>query len=106
MEEMERHMAGQQVARGEFTISLDAAHALIADCATKAAEIGKPMCIAVCDHAGHLKAFARMDGAPLIALEIAQNKAWTAASFGISTDQWYEFIKDDPPLALGIVHTP
>lgn len=99
-------MAAEEVVRSEPTISLDAAHALIADCATKAAEIGKQMCIAICDQAGHLKAFARMDGAPLIALEIAQNKAYTAASFALSTDQWYEFIKDDPPLALGIVHTP
>ncbi len=47
-----------------------------------------------------------MDGAPFIAVEIAQNKAWTAASFGISTDEWFNFIKDDAPLSLSIVHTP
>ncbi len=46
-----------------------------------------------------------MDGAPLLSVEIAQNKANTAAAFGISTDAWHEFIKEDEPLRHGIVHT-
>ncbi len=88
------------------TVSAELAQQLIRDTAAKAEELGKSMAIALCDHAGELKAFLRMDGAPFLAVEIAQNKAWTAASFGISTDQWHEFIKNDPPLSLGIVHTP
>jgi uncharacterized protein GlcG (DUF336 family) len=88
------------------TVSRDLAEALVAGCAEKAREIGKPMTIAVCDQAGTLKSFLRMDGAPLLSVDIAQNKAYTAASFGITTDQWHEFIKDDPPLAAGIPHTP
>ena len=52
---------------------------------------------------GALKAFARMDGAPLLAVRIAQQKAWVAISFGMATHQWFEFIKDDPPLLHGIV---
>lgn len=88
------------------SVSEELAQALIADCAAKARDLGKAMAIAVCDHAGELKAFLRMDGAPFLAVSIAENKAWTAASFGISTDQWHEFIKDDPPLLTGIVRTP
>ncbi|WP_406454342.1 heme-binding protein [Streptomyces sp. NBC_01622] len=57
--------------------------------------------IAVVDAAGHLNAFARMDGAPLLTIQIAQDKAYTAAGFGMATDQWHEFIKDDAPLAMG-----
>jgi len=34
-------------------------------------------------------------------VQIAQDKAYTAAGFGLSTDGWHEFVKDDPPLALG-----
>jgi uncharacterized protein GlcG (DUF336 family) len=59
--------------------------------------------IAVCDEAGVLKAFSRMDGAALLSVQIAQDKAYTAVGFGLSTDAWHEFIKNDPPLAAGAV---
>jgi uncharacterized protein GlcG (DUF336 family) len=88
------------------SVSAELAELLIKNTAAKATELGKPMAISVCDQAGELKAFLRTDGAAFIAVNIAQNKAWTAASFGISTDEWYEFVKDDGPLALSIVHTP
>jgi uncharacterized protein GlcG (DUF336 family) len=42
-----------------------------------------------------------MDRAPLLAVQVAQDKAYTAAGFGLSTDGWFDFIKDDPPLAAG-----
>jgi hypothetical protein len=60
------------------------------------------MAIAVVDDSGVLKAFSRMDGAPLLA--VAQDKAYTAAGFGLSTDGWFEFIKDDP-VGAGYSHT-
>ena len=88
------------------TITADAARDLITSGAKKAVEIGIPMCIAVADHAGELKAFLRMDGAKLLSVGISQNKAYTAVSFGLSTDGWYDFIKEDAPLHTGIVHTP
>lgn len=72
----------------------------------KATELKTDMSIAVCDSAGHLKAFLRMDGASLISLQIAQDKAHTAISGGIPTHKWHEYIKDDAPLIHGIVHTP
>jgi len=55
---------------------------------------------------GNLKAFSRMNGAPVLSLQIAQEKSVTAISFGMATHEWFEFIKDDPPLLHGIVHTP
>ena len=42
-----------------------------------------------------------MDGAPLISMQIAQDKAYTAVGFGIPSQRWHDFIKDDPPLAAG-----
>ncbi|MCK1822400.1 heme-binding protein [Streptomyces sp. XM83C] len=66
-----------------------------------AAELGQPSTIAVVDESGHLNALARMDGAALLTVDIAQDKAYTAAGFGMPTDQWHEFIKDDQPLAMG-----
>ena len=46
-----------------------------------------------------------MDEAPLLSETIAKNKAYTAASFGLPTHEWYTMIKDDPSLLHGIVHT-
>jgi uncharacterized protein GlcG (DUF336 family) len=88
--------------------SIDAATAerAIAAAVKKAGELKLRMCIAVADEAGALKAFLRMDGAPGLAIQIAQDKAFTAASFGMPTHAWYDFIKDDPPLLHGITHTP
>ena len=87
------------------SISTEAAHRMIAAAEAKASEMGTPMVIAVVDDGGVLKAFSRMDGAPLLSVEIAQNKAYTAAAFGLATHAWFDFIKGDEPLRLGIVHT-
>lgn len=87
------------------TISADCARALTDAAAAAAREAGVPMCIAITCNAGHLLHFLRMDGAPLLSSDIAINKAYTAAGFGMATHVWHEFIKDDPPLLHGIVHT-
>ena len=71
----------------------------------KAIEMGKPMCIAVVDGDGNLKAFTRMDGAPLLSVQISQDKAYTSVSFGMATHDWFEFVKNDAPLLHGIIKT-
>jgi len=88
------------------TLTAEAAKKLVDAAEKKASELKKPMVIAVCDESGNLKEFTRMDNAPLLSVQIAQDKAYTAISFGIATHEWFEFIKDDPPLLAGIVHTP
>jgi glc operon protein GlcG len=45
----------------------------------KAAHMQKSVVVAVADSHGELIAFARMDGAPISSIQIAANKAWTAA---------------------------
>lgn len=87
-------------------IDADTALRAIKAAREKATELKVDMSIAVCDAAGHLKAFLRMDSASLISLQIAQDKAHTAISGGIPTHKWHEYIKDDAPLIHGIVHTP
>ena len=88
------------------SITQEAADRLIEAASAKAKEIGVPEAIAIVDESGTLKAFRRMDGAPLLAVDIATNKAFTAISFGMPTHEWFEFIKNDPPLLHGITHTP
>lgn len=88
------------------SIDAETAQRLIDAAVAKSRELKKKNCIAVTDESGHLKAFHAMDGAPHLSIEIAQNKAWTATSFGIATHVWWDFIKNDPPLLHGITHTP
>src|SRR4051812_15429606 len=83
------------------SISSDLAHRMVAAAEAKATEMGTPFVIAIVDESGVLKAFSRMDGAPLLSVQVAQDKAYTATGFAMSTDGWYEFIKDDPPLNAG-----
>jgi uncharacterized protein GlcG (DUF336 family) len=88
------------------TISSDAARRAIEAAEAKAREMDAAMVIAVVDESGMLKAFSRMDGAPLLSIDVAQDKAYTAVAFGIPTHEWFNFIKDDPPLLHGITKTP
>lgn len=83
------------------SVTAELARAMIDEAERKAAEMGHPFVIAVVDESGILKAFSRMDGAALLSVQIAQDKAYTAAGFGLSTDGWHDFVKDDPPLAMG-----
>lgn len=83
------------------SVSTELARRMLVAGERKAEEMGHPFVIAVVDESGVLKAFSRMDGAALLSVQVAQDKAYTAAGFGMSTDGWYDFIKDDPPLAAG-----
>ena len=87
------------------SITAATAQRIIAAAELKAIEMGIPMCIAVVDGDGTLKAFTRMDGAALLSVQIAQDKAYTAISWGMATHYWYEFVKNDPPLIHGIIKT-
>ncbi len=86
-------------------ISFDLAHQMVGAAAAKAKEIGVPQVIAVIDDTGYLKAFARMDGAPLMCEEIASSKAFTAL-FGMPTEQFFDALKGDASLMAGLFHRP
>ena len=83
------------------SVTTELARAMLVAAEQKAAQMGQPFVIAVVDDSGVLKAFSRMDGAPLLSVQVAQDKAYTAVGFGMATDAWHDFVKDDPPLALG-----
>jgi uncharacterized protein GlcG (DUF336 family) len=66
-------------------ISLKQAHAVVDAALKKSNEMGVKMDIAVVDAGANLKAFARMDGAWLGSIDIAQKKARTARWFDMPT---------------------
>jgi len=94
------------IALTKKSITAKSAQRVVEAADAKAREIGVPMVIAICDESGVLKTYRRMDGAAQLSVEIAQDKAFTAISFGMPTHAWFDFIKDDAPLYQGIVNTP
>lgn len=87
------------------TITLQLAKQMLEAAEKKGEELGMKFAISIVDKAGNLKAFSAMDGAPVLALEIAQNKAFSASAYNRATHEWYDRLKDDPPLMTGLVHT-
>jgi uncharacterized protein GlcG (DUF336 family) len=79
-------------------VTLDAAQAVVDAARAKADEIGVPMNIAVVDDGNNLTAFARMDGAWLGSIDIAQNKAYTARAFDMSTKDLAPLCQPNQPL--------
>jgi uncharacterized protein GlcG (DUF336 family) len=80
-----------------MNITAQQARLLVEAAESKAAEIGAPVNIAVLDAGGHLKAFSRMDGAVLGAIDIALGKAKTAALFEITSESIWDFCKPGGP---------
>jgi uncharacterized protein GlcG (DUF336 family) len=80
------------------SVTRAAANALIEAAMKASRDIGFDAAVAVTDATGNLRAFQRADGAPFFTAEVAVSKAWTAASCGIATHVWNDFIAD-PKLA-------
>jgi uncharacterized protein GlcG (DUF336 family) len=82
-------------------ISSELAQKMVNAAMAKASELGVSENVTILDDGGNLKAFGRMDGASIPTIEIAQRKAYTAL-FGVSTQDFFNFIKGDPSLLAGI----
>ena len=87
-------MAGES----RTTVTLEEAQSIIQAAQQKAQEIGQPMNIAIVDNGRELKAFARMEDAWLGSIEIAMDKAFTAASFLMPTQELAEMTQPGQPL--------
>lgn len=75
--------------------------------AAHAAALGLRVNVAVVDAGGNLAAFLRMPGAPLHSIDIAIDKAFTAASFGLATSAWSEALQEhSPAVRQGLVLRP
>ena len=66
-------------------LTVEDARVALDACRGKAIQIGLPMDMAIVDDAGNLVMFERMDGALVGCVQIAIDKAYTAAIFGIPT---------------------
>jgi uncharacterized protein GlcG (DUF336 family) len=87
------------------SVTAELAAKMVEAVVAKANALGMPQIVAILDESGLLKAFCRMDGAPLISIEVAQNKAYTAL-LGAPSQDFFNRIKDDPALLAGVPHIP
>ncbi|KAF2205758.1 DUF336-domain-containing protein [Delitschia confertaspora ATCC 74209] len=72
------------------TLTLAGARAAVAAAESEAQRIGVPMNIAIMDSSCHLIAFHRMEGAKITSIDIALNKAFTAAGHRAPTSIYKE----------------
>jgi uncharacterized protein GlcG (DUF336 family) len=78
-------------------ISLQAATAIVEGALKRARETGcAPLAVAVLDAGGHLKAFAREDGAGIIRPQIAAGKAWGALGMGVGSRALARRVAEQP----------
>src|SRR3984893_3511826 len=89
----------------KHSISHELAQNMVNAALAKARQLGVTENVAILDDGGNLKAFGRMDGASVPTIEIAQRKAYTAL-FGVSTQDFFNFIQGDPSLLAGIPSLP
>lgn len=86
------------------TLTLKGARIALSAAESRAQEIGIPMNIAITDSSCHLLAFSRMDGAKLTSVNIAIDKAFTAAGHRVPTSAYKENVYPGGA-AFGINHS-
>lgn len=95
-----------QVAAAIPGITAEAAAAACSAAVAYAAERGWKINVAVVDRGGNLMAFLRMPGAFLHSIDLAIDKAYTAASFGFPTKAWMGAIGHDEGMKFGFSNQP
>ncbi len=83
-------LGASAISQVQRVIDAPAALQAVAAAVQTASALGVAVNVAVVDAAGVLAAFARMPGAPLHSVDIAIDKAYTSASFGLPTSQWHQ----------------
>jgi uncharacterized protein GlcG (DUF336 family) len=83
-----------------------AAHNAVEAAVQEARRLGLRINVAVTDPSGTLMAFLRMPGAFVHSVEIAIDKARTAAGFGFATSKWKDIVGGDALLAAGLNKQP
>lgn len=95
-----------RIVEPQATISHEAALAAVTAAVRAGLDMGCRVNAAVVDHGGNLVAFLRAPGAFLHSITIAQDKAYSAAGFGLPTATLFDLIKDNAALREGLTQRP
>jgi len=77
------------------TLSSEASRLLIDAAVAEARKLSVPITVVAVDESGVTKEMLRMDGAPLVSVQTATNKAYSAAAIGMPPDDFYAAIESD-----------
>jgi uncharacterized protein GlcG (DUF336 family) len=99
-------MSGAAVPIQQPAIGLGEAQAVIAAAISHAEQTAVPAAVVVVDRSGRLVAAARMDDAPLMAVDMATGKAYTAVGMGAPTEVWDEATAANPGFGGAITSIP
>jgi uncharacterized protein GlcG (DUF336 family) len=86
----------------QHCIHWQAAHIALLAAVQKAEELNIAINVAVVDSGGNLAGFLRMPGAFLHSIDIAKDKAYSAAGFRFPTSQWEEIFSAEKMLEKGM----
>jgi uncharacterized protein GlcG (DUF336 family) len=77
------------------TLSAQASRRILEAAVAEAGRGSVPVTVATVDESGVMKEMCRMDGAPLVSVQTAVNKAYAAAAIGMPPDEFYAAIEAD-----------
>jgi len=80
------------------TINIELALIGIRAAIEKSKSVGVQTCISIVDSHGHSIASARMDGAPVQSILLAEAKAKSVAGNGVATHEFWELLKNEPSI--------
>jgi len=78
-----------------LTMSAEVSRRLVDTAISRAASRSTPVTVVTVDESGVIKELHRMDGAPLVSVQTAWNKAYAAAAIGMPPDDFYSAIESD-----------
>ena len=88
------------------TLSSELSRRLVDAAVAAAATGGLRVTVVTVDEAGVLMEARRMDGAPLVSLQTAMNKAYAAAAIGMPPDDFFAAIETDPAAVASFASRP
>jgi uncharacterized protein GlcG (DUF336 family) len=77
------------------TLSAQTSRRIVEAAVAEAARGSIPVTVVTVDESGVTKEMCRMDGAPLVSVQTALNKAYAAAAIGMPPDEFYAAIEAD-----------
>lgn len=84
--------------RGIITLNIltdEATETIVSSVLKKATELEKRVCISVYASHGAELAYFKMSKSPELSSQIARDKAYTSACFGVATTDWQEILKNE-----------
>jgi uncharacterized protein GlcG (DUF336 family) len=94
-----QHPASEEKA-AHPVLSSDASRRMVDAAVAEAMKASVPVSVVVVDSSGVPKEMKRMDGAPLVSIQTATNKAYAAAALGMPPDDFYKAIESDAAAVL------